>query len=83
MINNYILIYSAFPIHPPEGGNDPWNVEFPPDCGYKIRCEKGVYKVYKNEEDMNNNKPLNYEVNTVMLTDLLPYYAIQYSSPSA
>jgi len=51
----------AHPIHPPEGANDPWNVEFPPDCGYKARCEKGVYKVFKTEEDMNNNKPLNYE----------------------
>ena len=62
-----IFINLAFPIHPPEGANDPWNVEFPPDCGYKVRCEKGVYKVFKNEEDMNNNKPLNYEVSYVLL----------------
>ena len=59
---------SAFPIHPPEGANDPWNVEFPPDCGYKARCEKGVYKVFRTEEDMNNNKPLNYEVSQMLLT---------------
>ena len=59
---------SAHPIHPPEGANDPWNVEFLPDCGYKARCEKGVYKVFKNEEDMNNNKPLNYEVRSRLLT---------------
>ena len=63
---------SAFPIHPPEGANDPWNVEFPPDCGYKARCEKGVYKVFRTEEDMNNNKPLNYEVSQMAWVNILP-----------
>ena len=39
-----------------------WDCVFQPDCGYKIQLEKGVYSVYKNEEDKAANKPINYEV---------------------
>ena len=55
------LVFPAFPIHPPEK-NDPWRVDFQEDCGYKFKLERGVYSVYKNEEDLTNNKPINYEV---------------------
>jgi len=40
---------------------NPWDCVFQPDCGYKIQLEKGVYSVYKNEEDKAANKPINYE----------------------
>jgi len=50
----------AFPIHPPEK-NDPWKTDFQEDCGYKVKLARGVYSVYKNEQDLTNNKPINYE----------------------
>lgn len=52
----------AHPIHPPKMTGDPWQCEFQPDCGYKLKLEKGVYSVYKNEEDLAANKPINYDV---------------------
>jgi len=50
-----------FSNNPPKMTGDPWQCVFQPDCGYKIRLEKGVYSVYKNEEDKAANKPINYE----------------------
>ena len=41
---------------------DPWQCEFQPNCGYKFKLEKGVYSVYKSEEDLAANKPINYDV---------------------
>ena len=55
---------SAFPIHP-EGVDSPWTVDFPPDCGYKVKVERGVYQVFRSQEDMDSNKPINYEVDPV------------------
>ena len=57
----YLSSVSAHPIHPPEGDVDPWKIEFLPNCGYKTKVEKGVYKVFKNEEDLASDKPINYE----------------------
>ena len=59
---DFIHFYSAHPIHPPKMTGDPWQCEFQPDCGYKLKLEKGVYSVYKNEEDLAANKPINYDV---------------------
>ena len=56
------LLFEAYPIHPPEKEEDPWKVDFKEDCGYKTKLTAGVYSVYKNEEDLANNKPINYEV---------------------
>jgi len=50
-----------FSNNPPKMTGDPWQCVFQPDCGYKIQLEKGVYSVYKNEEDKAANKPINYE----------------------
>jgi len=52
----------AHPIHPPKMTGDPWKCDFLPDCGYKLKLEKGVYSVYKNEEDLAANKAINYDV---------------------
>ena len=59
------LLFEAYPIHPPEKEEDPWKVDFKEDCGYKTKLAGGVYSVYKNEEDLANNKPINYEVNKI------------------
>ena len=64
-INISYLLFEAYPIHPPEKEEDPWKVDFQEDCGYKTKLAGGVYSVYKNEEDLANNKPINYEVNTI------------------
>ena len=61
---------SAFPIHP-EGVDSPWTVDFPPDCGYKVKVERGVYQVFRSQEDMDNNKPINYEVNRKMFQSFI------------
>jgi len=49
------------PINPPKMMGDPWKCEFQPNCGYKYQCDKGVYFIYKNEEDLAAKKPINYE----------------------
>ena len=56
------LLFEAYPIHPPEKEEDPWKFNFKEDCGYKTKLAGGVYSVYKNEEDLANNKPIDYEV---------------------
>jgi len=50
-----------FSNNPPKMSGDPWACQFQPDCGYKVKIEKGVYSVYKNEEDLASNKPINYD----------------------
>ena len=46
---------------------DPWECEFQPNCGYKLKLEKGVYSVYKNDEDLAANKPINYDVRKLLI----------------
>ena len=46
--------------------DSPWTVDFPPDCGYKVKVERGVYQVFRSQEDMDSNKPINYEVDPVL-----------------
>ena len=53
-----------FSNNPPKMTGDPWECEFQPNCGYKLKLEKGVYSVYKNEEALAANKPINYDVRT-------------------
>jgi len=52
-----------FPTHPPKMTGDPWECEMLPDNGYKVKLEKGIFSVYKNQEDLLNRhkKPINYE----------------------
>jgi len=49
-------------IHP-EPRKDPWELEFLPDNGYKFQIVKGVYQVYRSQEDLLSRakKPINYE----------------------
>jgi len=53
---------SEHSIHPPPC-KDPWDVEFLPDNGYKVQMVKGVYQVYRSQEDLLSRarKPINYE----------------------
>jgi len=53
---------NEFSNNPPKMTGDPWDCEFQPNCGYKLKLEKGVYSVYKNDEDLAANKPINYDV---------------------
>merc|ERR1719317_286507 len=55
------ILLLEFSNNPPKMTGNPWDCVFQPDCGYKIQLEKGVYSVYKNEEDKAANKPINYE----------------------
>jgi len=52
---------TEFSNNPPKMTGDPWACQFQPDCGYKFKIEKGVYSVFKNEEDLASNKPINYD----------------------
>lgn len=51
------------PTHGPKPEADPWDCEFLPDNGYKAKISKGVYSVYRTEEDMLSRakKPIDYE----------------------
>jgi len=53
---------SDHPVHPPKIDRDPWECEFLPDSGAVLKCVKGVYKVYENEADAQQDKPIDYEV---------------------
>ncbi|XP_057652881.1 AMP deaminase 2 isoform X3 [Diorhabda carinulata] len=46
-------------IHPPI--HTPWEAPKIGDTAHTFKNDRGVYKVYMNEEDMNNDKPCNYE----------------------
>jgi len=51
------------PYHPPRTDGSHWDCEFPPDIGYKVKINKGVYEVYRSEEDLmaRAKKPIDYE----------------------
>jgi len=51
------------PIHPPKQEGNPWDIEFLPDNGYKVKIVQGVYQVYKSKEDLLSRakKPIPYE----------------------
>ena len=67
MCDDQQLLFQVFPIHPPVK-EDPWKIEFQEDCGYRFQLSKGVYSVYKNDQDLAENKPINYEVSEVYRT---------------
>lgn len=47
----------------PKTEGNAWECEFPEDTGYKVKVEKGVFQVYKSQDDMLSRakKPINYE----------------------
>jgi len=51
------------PINPPKKKGNHWECEFLPDNGYKVKIEKGVYYVYRSQEDMLSRakKPIDYQ----------------------
>jgi len=51
------------PINPPRTLGNHWECEFLPDNGYKIKIEKGIFAVYRNQEEMLSRakKPINYQ----------------------
>jgi len=50
------------PIHPPQMEGDPWDCEVLPDCGYSFKIKKGIFHIYANNEDEEQDKPLPFEV---------------------
>jgi AMP deaminase len=50
------------PIHPPQMEGDPWDCEVLPDCGYTFRIKKGIFHIYANNEDKEQDKPIPFEV---------------------
>ena len=50
------------PIHPPRTETDPWDCPVLDDCGYKVNIEKGVFQVYKSQEDLEAKNPVDYSV---------------------
>ncbi|XP_026468653.1 AMP deaminase 2-like isoform X3 [Ctenocephalides felis] len=48
------------PVHPPASRGDPWECEFPPAKNYVFKPDHGVFTVYANQEDADNNVPLPY-----------------------
>jgi hypothetical protein len=46
------------PIDPPKADHDPWECEFPEDCGYELKPVNGVYNVFKSKDDVISGKPI-------------------------
>ena len=45
-------------VHAPKSGGNHWECSFPPDQGHLLRIEQGVFKVYRNQEDMEKGKEI-------------------------
>ena len=56
------IYFLDHPIHPPRTETDPWECPVLEDCGYKVKLSKGVFQIYKNEEDLQEDKPINFDV---------------------
>jgi len=51
------------PIRAPKTEGDPWECEFLPDNGYKLKLDKGIFHVYRSQDDLLSRakKPIEYE----------------------
>jgi hypothetical protein len=59
--STFFSIFSDHPIDPPKGDHDPWDCEFPEDCGFELKPVNGVYQVFRNKDDVIAGKPIHYE----------------------
>ena len=50
------------PIHPPRTETDPWECPVLDDCGYKVNIERGVFQVYRSQEDLESKSPIDFGV---------------------
>ena len=50
------------PIHPPRTETDPWDCPVLDDCGYKVSIERGVFQVYRSQEDLEAKSPIDFGV---------------------
>ncbi|CAG7825860.1 unnamed protein product [Allacma fusca] len=48
------------PIHPPSCKGNPWDCEFPPASNYILRFEKGVCRIYTDQESFDKNESIDY-----------------------
>ncbi|XP_052130606.1 AMP deaminase 2 [Frankliniella occidentalis] len=48
------------PVHPPASRGDPWECEFPKPKGYVIKAVDGVFQLYKDQDAVEKNEPVNY-----------------------
>lgn len=42
--------HSDYSVHAPTSTDDPWAIDFPPDLGYTLKAERGVFNVYRDAE---------------------------------
>jgi len=50
------------PIHPPRTETDPWDTDLLDNCGYKTKLVRGVFQIYKNQDDYDSDTKMNYKV---------------------
>jgi hypothetical protein len=50
--------FSDHPIDPPKADNDPWDCEFPEDCGFELKPIHGVYNVFRSKDDVISGQPI-------------------------
>ena len=48
------------PVHAPKSGGDHWDCQFQEDLGYKSQIQKGVFSVFRNKDDIEAKKPLDF-----------------------
>ncbi len=46
------MLIPEHPIHPPSTDTNPWDCEIPDDRGYRFQPKEGVYRVYKDQDSL-------------------------------
>ena len=59
-IQQYIVSFTEHPINAPKTDGDPFKVEFPENVGCKLKMKQGVIHVYKDEEALVKDEPIDW-----------------------
>ena len=52
-------------VHAPKSSGDHWDCDLQPDLGYVCHIEQGVYRVYRNKEDLQRRKNIHIDFPTL------------------
>ena len=52
-------------VHAPKSSGDHWDCDLQPDLGYVCQIEQGVFRVYRNKDDLLRRKNINIDYPTL------------------
>ena len=52
-------------VHAPKSSGDHWECDLQPDLGYVCQIEQGVFRVYRNKDDLLRRKNINIDYPTL------------------